>query len=59
MRDAGWQESQPGDREVRQQLRLVLKDSGLPPPDKIFDCAYADIREHYGCRLRRQTPPLR
>lgn len=47
VRGTGWQESQPGDREVRQQLRLVLKDSGLPPQGEIFDRAYAYIREHY------------
>ncbi len=47
VRGTGWQESQPGDREVRQQLRLVLKDSGLPPQGEIFDRAYAYVREHY------------
>jgi hypothetical protein len=25
-----WQESQPGDSEVRRQLRLVLNNNGLP-----------------------------
>lgn len=43
----GWQKSQAGDRGVRQQLRLVLKDSGLPPKGEIFDRANAYIREHY------------
>ncbi len=47
VRGTGWQESQPGDREVRQQLRLVLRGSGLPPQGEIFDRAYAYIREHY------------
>ena len=47
IRNTGWQESQPGDREVRRQLRLVLKDRGLPPSGDLFDHAYAYIREHY------------
>lgn len=47
VRGTGWQESQPGDRSVRQELRLVLRDSGLPPQGEIFDRAYAYIREHY------------
>ncbi len=46
VRGTGWQESQPGDREVRQQLRLVLKDSGLPPQGEIFD-APSLHPEHY------------
>jgi type I restriction enzyme R subunit len=46
-RGTGWQESQPGDREVRRQLRLVLKDSGLPPSGELYDRAYRYIREHY------------
>jgi hypothetical protein len=41
------QESQPGDREVRRQLRLVLKNAGLPPSGDLYDRAYAYIREHY------------
>ncbi len=47
VRGSRWQESQPGDREVRRQLRLVLKNSGLPPSGELFDRAYAYIREHY------------
>jgi type I restriction enzyme R subunit len=47
IRGSGWQTSQPGDREVRRQLRLVLKDSGLPPQGAVFDRAYAYIAEHY------------
>ena len=43
----GWQESQPGDREVRNQLRLVLKSKGLPVTGELFDRAYAYIRENY------------
>jgi type I restriction enzyme R subunit len=47
VRDTGWQTSQPGDREVRRQLRLVLKNNGLSPQGAIFDRAYAYIVEHY------------
>ena len=47
IRGTRWQESQPGDREVRRQLRQVLHANGLPPQGDIFDRAYAYIREHY------------
>jgi type I restriction enzyme R subunit len=47
IRGTRWQESQPGDREVRRQLRLVLKNSGLPPSGDLYDRAYAYVREHY------------
>ncbi len=47
IRGTRWQESQPGDREVRRQLRLVLKNAGLPPSGDLYDRAYAYIREHY------------
>jgi type I restriction enzyme R subunit len=47
IRGTGWQESQPGDREVRRQLRLVLKDCGLPPSGDLYDRAYRYVREHY------------
>ncbi len=47
IRGTGWQESQPGDRDVRRQLRLILKNSGLPPSGDLYDRAYAYIREHY------------
>jgi len=47
VRGTGWQESQPGDREVRRQLRLVLKNAGLPPTGDLYDRAYAYVREHY------------
>ncbi len=46
IRGTGWRESQPGDREVRRQLRLVLKDCGPPPSGDLYDRAYAYIREH-------------
>jgi type I restriction enzyme R subunit len=47
IRGTSWQTSQPGDREVRRQIRLVLKNSGLPPQGELFDRAYAYIAEHY------------
>jgi type I restriction enzyme R subunit len=47
IRGTRWQESQPGDREVRRQLRLILKNSALPPSGDLYDRAYAYIREHY------------
>ena len=47
VRGTGWQSSHPGDRTVRQELRLILKNSGLPPAGELFDRAYAYIRENY------------
>ena len=47
IRASGWQTSHPGDRLVRQELRLILRDSGLPPAGDLFDHAYAYIRENY------------
>ena len=47
VRGTGWQTSHPGDRTVRQELRLILKNSGLPPAGELFDRAYAYIRENY------------
>ena len=47
VRGTGWQTSHPGDRTVRQQLRLILHNNGLPPDGDLFDRAYAYIRENY------------
>ena len=47
VRGTGWQTSQPGDREVRRQLRLVLANNELPAVGELYDRAYAYIREHY------------
>ena len=47
VRGTGWQTSHPGDRTVRQELRLILKNSGLPPAGELFDRAYAYISENY------------
>lgn len=44
---AGWNESQPGDREARKQIRLVLSKYKLPPSGPLFDNTYAYIRENY------------
>jgi type I restriction enzyme R subunit len=47
VRGTGWQTSHPGDRMVRQELRLLLKNAGLPPSGDLFERAYAYIRENY------------
>jgi type I restriction enzyme R subunit len=47
VRGTGWQTSHPGDRHVRQELRLVLKNNGLPISGDLFDRAYAYISENY------------
>jgi type I restriction enzyme R subunit len=44
---AGWNESQPGDREARKQIRLVLGKFKLPTSGPLFDNTYAYIRENY------------
>ena len=46
-RYTGWQASQPGDKEVRRHLRLILKEYGLPPTGELFDRAYAYIAANY------------
>jgi len=47
VRGTGWQSSNPGDRQVRQELRLILHRNGLPPDGVLFDRAYAYIAENY------------
>jgi len=47
VRFTGWTSSQPGDRAVRKELKLVLKKFGLPTTGELFDRAYAYIRENY------------
>lgn len=44
---AGWNESQPGDRAARLEIRAVLKKYALPVTGPLFDNAYAYIRENY------------
>lgn len=47
VRGTGWQTSHLGDRHVRQELRVVLKNNGLPVSGELFDRAYAYISENY------------
>lgn len=47
VRFTGWNETQEGDRTVRKELRLILKNYSLPPSGQLFDRAYAYIRENY------------
>jgi type I restriction enzyme R subunit len=47
VRGTGWQTSHPGDRTVRQELRMILHNNGLPPSGDLFDRAYDYIRENY------------
>ncbi|MBU8764006.1 hypothetical protein KM868_10925 [Micrococcus luteus] len=42
-----WAEKQGADREVRRDLRRVLKKYGLHTVSGLFDAAYAYIAEHY------------
>lgn len=44
---AGWNDSQPGDRAARLEIRAVLKRYALPVTGPLFDNAYAYIRENY------------
>ena len=44
---SGWNESQPGDKEARKQIRLVLQKYSLPVTGELFDRTYAYIRENY------------
>ena len=44
---SGWNDSQPGDKEARKQIRLVLQKYSLPVTGPLFDNAYAYIRENY------------
>jgi type I restriction enzyme R subunit len=47
VRGSGWQTSSPGDRAVRREIRLVLKNAGLPITGELYDRTYAYIRENY------------
>ena len=44
---SGWNDSQPGDRAARLEIRAVLKKYALPVTGPLFDNAYAYIRENY------------
>lgn len=44
----GWADSHQASRELKRELRLLLKDKyGLPPTGDLFDKAYAYIAENY------------
>lgn len=43
----GWTESDAGDKQVRRELRGVLKDYGLPIKGPLFDHTYSYVRENY------------
>src|SRR5665811_116392 len=43
----GWNESVPGDKAVRKELRSTLKTFGLPPTGTVFDRAYEYVKENY------------
>ena len=43
----GWNESVPGDKAVRKELRSTLKTFGLPPTGAVFDRAYEYVKENY------------
>ncbi|MHB8719243.1 MAG: type I restriction endonuclease subunit R [Candidatus Dormibacteria bacterium] len=47
VRFSGWQVSQPGDKEVRRQIRKVLNANSLPATGPLFDRAYAYIAQNY------------
>jgi type I restriction enzyme R subunit len=47
VRFSGWQASQPGDKEVRRQIRMVLNANSLPATGPLFDRAYAYIAQNY------------
>lgn len=44
---AGWNESQPGDKAARKEIRRVLQKYALPVTGPLFDQTYAYIRENY------------
>jgi type I restriction enzyme R subunit len=43
----GWNESIPGDKAVRRELRNVITDFGFPPSGTVFDRAYEYVKENY------------
>jgi type I restriction enzyme R subunit len=47
VRYTGWNETQEGDRTVRQELRKVLKKYGLPLTGPLFDNGYGYVSENY------------
>ena len=47
VRFTGWQQSQPGDRAVRREIRLLLVKYSLPATGPLFDRAYQYIVANY------------
>jgi type I restriction enzyme R subunit len=47
VRFPGWQDTRPGEREVKQALRRVLLKYQLHREQELFDRAYGYIRQYY------------
>lgn len=47
VRGTGWQESQPADKQVRREIRKVLRDYSLPLSGDLYNRAYEYVRENY------------
>lgn len=47
VRFSGWRARQPGDKEVRRRIRMVLNANSLPATGPLFDRAYAYIAQNY------------
>lgn len=47
VRGTGWQESYPADKEVRREIRKVLRDYSLPLSGELYNRAYEYVRENY------------
>ena len=47
VRGTGWQESQPADKEVRREIRKVLRNYSLPLSGDLYNRAYEYVRENY------------
>lgn len=47
VRFTGWQQSQPGDRTVRQEIRQLLRKYALPAAGPLFDRVYGYVSENY------------
>ncbi len=43
----GWTDSDSGDKRVKRELRMALKEFGLPISGELFDQTYAYVRENY------------
>jgi len=47
VRFEGWQQSNPGEREVKKALRKALRKYQLQQDQDLFDRAYEYIRQYY------------